>query len=216
MLYPELRKGIVEAFRFLEERNLNYGYSGNISVRVPQGDLYLITPSGVKKARLSPEDVLVVDRSLNVVEGRGNPSVEARMHLAIYDAREDVRAIVHAHPLYSSVLAAIRRSLPPLLEETVLYLGGTVEVADYAPSGTEELARNVVRALGGKSAVLLANHGALTCGSSLEEALDAMVYLERAALVYVLASLLGAPHELPSEVVELERELYEARRWSPR
>lgn len=211
MLFPELRAQVAEAFRVLEERGLNYGYSGNISVRAP-GGLYVISPSGARKSRLRPEDLLVVDADLNVVEGRGNPSVEAKTHLAIYRARKDVNAVVHAHPIYSSVLAVLRRGLPPVLEETVLYLGGGVEVAEYALSGSEELASNVVRALGDRNAVILANHGALTCGSSLEEALDAMFYLERAAKVYILASVVGQPVPLPEEAVEIERELFTARR----
>jgi L-fuculose-phosphate aldolase len=210
--YPELRRAVVEAFRFMEERGLNWGYSGNISLRLPEEGLYLISPSGVKKSKIAPEDLVIIDEGGRVVEGSRAPSIEYRMHLAVYRVRRDVNAVVHAHPLYASVFAALRRRIEPVVEELTIYLGGPVEVAEYAPPGTEELAENVVRALGDRSAVILANHGALTCGSSLEEALDALVYLERAALISALSSLLGGAHPLPEEVLELEREIYLARR----
>jgi len=206
--YRELREEVVGAFRFLEEAGLNWGYSGNISVRLPEGDLYLMTPSGLKKSRLRPEDLVVIDGSGRVVEGHLPPSTEYRMHLAVYEAREDVNAVVHAHPIYASALAAARLRLEPVLDELTVYLGGAVEVAEYAPPGSEELARNVVRALGDRYAVLLANHGALTCGRSLEEAVDALVYLERAAKVYVLTLLLGGPKPIPPEALELERRMF--------
>ncbi|MEZ0346374.1 MAG: class II aldolase/adducin family protein [Infirmifilum sp.] len=212
MLFEEMRRQIVEAFRFLEEKGLNYGYSGNISLRAPQEGLFLISPSGARKSRLRPEDILVIDSNLNVVEGEGRPSVETRTHLAVYRARKDVKAVVHAHSPYASVLAALRRSLPPILEETVIYLGGEVKVAEYAVTGSEELAENVVRALGERNAVILANHGALACGSSLDEALDSLVYLERAAKTYILASLLGEPVQLPREAYELELQMFRSRR----
>lgn len=212
MRYPELRRAVVEAFRFMEEKGLNWGYSGNISLRLPEEGLYLISPSGVKKSKMAPEDLVVIDESGRVVEGFRAPSIEYRMHLAVYKARRDVNAVIHAHPLYTSVFAALRRRLEPVVEELTIYLGGPVEVAEYAPPGSEELAENVVRALGDRSAVILANHGALTCGSDLEDALDALVYLERAALISVLSGLLGGAHPLPEEVLELEREIYLARR----
>ncbi len=210
--FPEIRTAVIEAFRLLEERGVNWAYSGNISVRLPEEGLYLISPSGFWKSRMRPEDLVVIDENGNLVEGSRKPSIEYRMHLALYRSRSDINAIVHAHPLYASVFAALRKRVEPLLEELVLYLGGPVEVAEYALPGTEELAQKVLKALGDRNAVLLANHGALTCGSSLEEAVAAMVYLERAAAVSVLATLLGGAHPLPDEAVKLEREIYLAKR----
>lgn len=210
--YLEVRAAVTEAFKLLEEKGVNWAYSGNISVRLPEEGLFLISPSGLWKSRMKPEDLVVIDENGNVVEGARKPTIEYRMHLAVYRSRSDVNAIVHGHPLFASVFAAMRKRLEPLLEELVIYLGGPVEVAEYALPGTEELARNVVKALGDRNAVLLANHGALTCGSSLEEALAAMVYLERAAAITVLATLLGGAHPLPEEVVKLEREIFLSRK----
>ncbi|MCS7104092.1 MAG: class II aldolase/adducin family protein [Thermofilaceae archaeon] len=212
MKHLELRERVVEACKFIEEKGLNWGFSGNISVRLPENGLYLMTPSGLRKSGLRQEDLVVVDELGNVIEGERPPTSEYLMHLTVYKARPDVGAVVHAHPLYVSVLAALRRRLEPLLDEIIVYLGGEVEVAEYALPGSEELARNVVKALGDRCAVILANHGALTCGSDLDEALDALVYLERAAMVSVLCSLMGRPNLLPPEALEIERQLYLLRR----
>lgn len=210
--FLEVRKNVIEAFKFMESAGLNWGYSGNISVRLPEEGLYLVTPSGLKKSRMKPEDLVIVDEKGDVVEGERAPTSEYLMHLAVYRARSDVGAVVHAHPIYASILAAVRKRLEPVLDEVAVYLGGPVEVAEYAAPGSEELAQNVVRALGDKCAAMLANHGVLTCGRDLEEALDALVYLERAAQVYVFTLLLGGPRPLPPEALEFERQLYFLRR----
>jgi L-fuculose-phosphate aldolase len=207
MPYEDLKREIVEAFVFLEEHGLNWAYSGNISVRVGE-DLFLLSPSGVWKARMKPEDVLLVTGDGKVLEGNGKPSVEFKTHVAIYRARRDVRAVVHAHPIYAGIIAAKRVDIEPVLEELTFYVGGTIRVASYAPSGTDELARNAVEALGDKKAVILANHGVVACGSSLEEALAVLGYVERAAKVAVYSMLIGGVHPLPREAQTLERELY--------
>lgn len=211
MRYLSERQRVVEAFKFMEERGLNYGYSGNISVKVSDGE-YLISASGLRKARMKPENVLLVDERGNVIEGEGSPSVELPLHVAVYRSRPDVRVVVHAHPLYATVLAVLRLNLEPVVEEMVFYTGGDVRVAEYATFGTGELARNVVEALGDRSAVLLANHGVLTCGSSLDEALDVLVCVERAAQIHMLAKAVGEPRLLPWETVDLERKIYLKRR----
>ncbi|NAZ24300.1 MAG: class II aldolase/adducin family protein, partial [Thermofilum sp.] len=171
-------------------------------------DLFLLSPSGVWKARMKPEDVLLVTGDGKVLEGNGKPSVEFKTHVAIYRARRDVKAVVHAHPIYAGIIAAKRVDIEPVLEELTFYVGGTIRVASYAPSGTEELARNAVEALGDKKAVILANHGVVACGSSLEEALAVLGYVERAAKVAVYSMLIGGVHPLPREAETLERELY--------
>ncbi|MBS7638696.1 class II aldolase/adducin family protein [Candidatus Bathyarchaeota archaeon] len=196
-------------FRRLDEEGLNYGRSGNISVRIKgEAERYFITPSGVPKATLKEEDILLIDREGNIVEGERNPSIEVKLHVSIYRRYPHFNAIIHAHPIYSLAFAATRKSIPVFLEEMVYYTGGDVRVAEYAPSGSPELAENVVRALEDRSAVLLANHGVITCGPSLEEAYDVLVCVERAAKIYFLSTLVGGLTTLPQETLELEREIY--------
>ncbi len=206
-MYEDVKKRIVDVMRYMEERGLNYGRSGNASVRVGE-DHVLITPSGVVKAEMSPEDILVVSMNGEVIEGRRAPTVEMPLHLTIYRAYEYFRAVIHAHAPYTSVLAVAREPLPPIIEEMVIYTGGDVRVAEYAPFGSKELAENAVKALEGRSAVILANHGVVACGRSLEEALEVLTIVERTSQTYVLAKSLGKVFNLPEEVVESLRTLF--------
>jgi len=211
MLFPELRIKIAETFRLLNEVNLTFGFSGNISARTPEDGLFIITPSGLRKARLNPEDMIIVNIEGNIVEGIRKPSVETPMHLAIYKKRKDVKAIVHAHPVYSTVFAVTGFDINPITEEMILYTGGEVKVAEYALFGTEELARNVLKALGNRKAVLLRNHGIVACGRDLDEAVDVLFCVEREAKIIILSKLLGEPKPLPKDTVEFEKKLYEER-----
>jgi len=206
-LYEDVKKRIVDVMRYMEERGLNYGRSGNVSVRV-RDDKILITPSGVVKAEMSPEDILVVSMDGEVVEGERRPTVEMPLHLAIYKNYEYFKAVIHAHAPYTSVLAVAREPLPPIIEEMVIYTGGEVRVAEYAPFGSRELAGNAVKALEGRSAVILANHGVVTCGKSLDEALEVLKVVERTAQIYILARLLGKTFNLPEETVETLKTLF--------
>jgi len=203
----DLKRRIVDVFKYMDEKGLNYGRSGNISVKVGD-DRLLITPSGVIKSALSPEDILLVSMNGEVIEGRHKPSVEMPLHLAIYKSYSHVGAIIHAHPVYTSILAVIREPLPPIIEEMMLYTGGEVRVADYAPFGTEELAENAVKALKDRSAVILANHGVVTCGRNLDEALEVLVVVERTSQIYVLAKLTGKVYSLPEEIVDYYKSLF--------
>ena len=210
MRYLEQRTKIVNMFRRLDDLGLNAGRSGNISMRAPDDpQIFLITPSGVIKRSLKPEEVLVVDANLDLIEGDLNPSVESSTHLAIYKKRTDVKAIIHAHAIHASAFAVVHKPIPPILEETVYYTGGNVEVAEFAQAGSDELAKNVLTALGNKKAVLLSNHGIICCGKNLEDAFEVLQCVERAAKVYLLARLLGEPALVPEEIVSMEKELYE-------
>ncbi|ADV64932.1 class II aldolase/adducin family protein [Desulfurococcus mucosus] len=202
-MYTDLKARIVEVARYLEEHGLNHGRSGNISLRIPGVNHVLITPSGLVKSRLSSEDIVVVDVNGSIVEGHRKPSSEVNLHLAIYRARGDVNAVIHAHTVYATALAVARRPLPPVIEEAILVIGGEVKVAEFAPYGTLQLAENVVKALEGRKAALLANHGVVAVGESLEEALEVLVSLERLSQVYLLSEILtgGKTPLLPPEAV---------------
>ncbi len=201
-MYEEVRSSVVEVLRILEEKGLNYGRSGNVSVRIPDKGHVVITPSGLVKSSLSPKDLLVVDMEGNVIEGEGLPTVEIHLHLRIYREYEYFNAVIHAHATYSSALAVAREGIPPIIEEVVLYVGGEVRVADYAPFGSRELAENAVKALRDRRAALLANHGVVACGKDLWEALEVLEVVERVAHIYVLSKAIGKAFTIPSEVVE--------------
>ncbi|MEO3993784.1 MAG: class II aldolase/adducin family protein [Desulfurococcaceae archaeon TW002] len=210
-MYEELKKEIVDVLRFMEVKGLNHGRSGNVSIRVKGADHVLITPSSLPKARLSTEDIVVVSMSGEIIEGSRKPTVELPLHIAIYTSYNYFNAVIHAHPIYVTALAITREPLPPVVEEAVLYIGGEVRVAEYAPFGSRELAKNVVKALEDRSAAILPNHGVVTCGKSLEEALEVLVLVERLAQSYILSKVLGKITEPPDEVIKYLSKLFRER-----
>lgn len=164
------------------------GADGNLSVR--DGDGMLITPTRLPYDQTGPEHIVAVAADASW-SGPLPPSSERAVHAAIYAARPEVGAIVHAHPVYGCVLAVAGQPLPVVLDEVSAVLGGPVEVAEHVASGDPALGDSAVRALGDRQAVLLAQHGSVTVGRDLAEAFYRLEVLERAAQVYVLARLLG-------------------------
>jgi ribulose-5-phosphate 4-epimerase/fuculose-1-phosphate aldolase len=200
---------VLETSLKLVEKGLVAGKAGNVSMRVPKGrvpqgagpDLLAITPTSRYYDTLAVEDIPVLDFDGRVVAGKLPPSSELKLHIAIYRARADVAAVIHTHSVHASVIAVCGTGIPAILEEEVATLGGEVRVASFAASGSEQLARNAVEALGDRSAVVLAHHGGLGVGRTLREALDACELLEKAARVYLLALATGTVNLLPAEAV---------------
>jgi L-fuculose-phosphate aldolase len=197
--------------RKMWEAGLVVGSSGNVSCRVDETHI-AITPTSVSYDVLTVEEIVIVDlESGSAVDSIREPSYELPMHLTIYRSRADVGAIVHTHAPFVTTLSVLRRPLPPLLDEMVVALGGTIEVADYAFTGTDAVGINVIRALGERSAVLLANHGNVCIGRDLPHALHVAIAMEAAARVYVQALQIGEPIVLAENSVFAGRRLYEAR-----
>ncbi|WP_433433342.1 class II aldolase/adducin family protein [Nonomuraea sp. CA-141351] len=190
-----LREQLCEYGRRAVELGLVIGTSGNLSVR--EGELVAVTPSGVALDRLTPEMCPVVDVEGHLVEGELQPSSETPMHLAVYEST-DARAIVHTHSVFGTVVATTMTELPPV-HYNALLLGGTVKVAAYATYGTPELAANVRAAMEGKRAALMANHGGVTIGATLEEAFESTRLLEWLCEVYVRGLSVGKPTILTDE-----------------
>jgi len=207
--FNKLKMEIVEAGKRMLHKGLVIGASGNISIRISGEDKIVITPSQIKYDKIGVNDIVVVDFKKNVLEGDRSPSVETGMHIGVYETRPDVGAIVHTHSVYASAIASLGKTIPPFLDDIVLMLGGEIEVAEYGMPGSKELAENAVRALGKKNAVLLANHGSLSCGKDLEGAFVNAELVERVAKIFILSSLLGKPKNLPQEVVQLEQQIFE-------
>ncbi|MEU1201449.1 class II aldolase/adducin family protein [Streptomyces sp. NPDC005813] len=160
------------------------GTSGNVSVRV--GDTVLVTPTGVPYDRLAPEDVVGVGLDGRQVLGSLLPTSELPMHLAIYRATDAV-AVVHTHAAHATAVSTLVPELP-LIHYMAGALGGPVRVAPYATYGTAELAENMLRALDGRTACLLQNHGTVAHGASLSQAYDRTAQLEWMSRVWLLAA----------------------------
>jgi L-fuculose-phosphate aldolase len=196
-----LRRDVVEACRRLHDRDLIGAAEGNVSVRLA-GERFLVTPSGANKARLSPPDLVVVGADGRVRAGAGRASTELRMHLAVYAARPDVGAVVHAHPV--TAIAFTVAGLPPpndLVPEAAVTLG-EIAIAPFATPGTDEVPASLAPFLASHDVILLERHGALALGPTLAEALDRMETLERVARVALAARLLGRCEPLAAAVVE--------------
>lgn len=203
MTEAEIRRAIVDACRHMNAIGINQGTSGNISVR--NGKTMLITPSAVPYDEMRPEDIAVMPLEGTYGEwtGRLQPSTEWRFHLDILRARPEAGAIVHAHAAYCTVLAIARKAIPACHYMMAAFGGTDVRVADYATFGTSELSRNALKALEGRSACLLANHGMIVFGPNLARAMWAAVELETIAKQYYLSLLIGGPHVLSdAEIAE--------------
>ncbi len=202
----ELRRKIVEAGRRLHARFFVASNDGNISARLGE-DRFLVTPTGVNKGDLAPEDLLLVDGRGDVLAGARKPTSEMKMHLAIYRLRADVRAVVHAHPPAATGFAACRIRLDQdvLLPEVIFSLG-RIGFAEYGTPSTEEIPRAVEKEIAGCEALLLANHGAITVGEEVLAAYYRMEVLEMYARVRLVTRLLGEPKALSTaQVRELEK-----------
>ena len=204
------KEAVLHTSREMAQKGLVVGSAGNVSVRLGEdgAELLAITPSRKHYADLTIDDIQVVDFEGEPIEGDLIPSVETMMHVAAYRARPDVRAAVHTHSVYASVMAVAHRPIPPIIDEMVTSVGGDVPVTEYAFPSTEELAERAGSALKERNAVLLANHGVVGVGADLRDALSICELVERAAQVYVLASALGSVHALPNDVIAAEQELF--------
>lgn len=181
---------------------------GNLSARLSD-DRFLVTPSHVPYEWRKVEDVVLLDGEGNVLKGERRPTSETRMHLAVYKARPDVNGIVHAHPIYCTMLAVMGEPLRPILDEMLPYLGGVIEVTQFAPSGSAEIAAECVKSLGNRAAVLLANHGNLCVGKNMSRAFQTAKYVEKYARIYLQALNLNRVREVPPERQKQELPYYE-------
>ncbi|GAT80591.1 hypothetical protein STXM2123_1292 [Streptomyces sp. F-3] len=177
-------EALVATARRMVSDGLVVGTSGNVSVRV--GDVVLVTPSGVPYDRLTPDDVTGVDLEGRQVLGTLVPTSELPMHLAVHRTT-DARAVVHTHAVHATAVSTLVAELPPV-HYMAGALGGPVRVAPYATYGTEELARNMLRALEGRTGCLLQNHGTVTCGATLDQAYDRTAQLEWMCRLWLTAS----------------------------
>jgi len=204
----ETRKKVVETGIQMLMTNLTVGTWGNISCRVPGEDCIAITPTGMSYDMLEPEDIVVLDLKGNNVSGTRKPSIEVPLHLAIYNAREDVKAIVHTHSAYATAMAVARKEIPGAVEDLVQIVGGNVRVNEYALPGTEQLGINTVKAMEGRQAVLLANHGMLGAGRNLEEAFKVCQVVEKSAQITLLAQAIGGVVKLSQDDIDGMRNFY--------
>ena len=198
MLLARERRLVVEYAKRLRPDGLVVLTAGNLSVR--SGGLVAITPASFDYDDLTPELISVIHMNGGSAEPGLPPSSEVPMHLAVYDAAPDAGAVVHTHAPFASALSTVVDELPAL-HYLIAELGGSVRVAPYATYGSEELAGNVARALEGRTAALLGNHGTIAYGDTLEQAYARTVLLEWLSALYLRSRTLGEPRLLEDEEI---------------
>ena len=195
-----LREEIVAYGLKLTPSGLSQGTSGNLSVRFGPG--FLITPSGRPYGEIAPDDIVPVALDGHYAHPL-RPSSEWRFHRDIYVARPDVHAVVHAHPPYSTALAMCRLDIPAVHYMIAISGGDSIRCSDYYTYGTQQLSDAVVRALEGRMACLMANHGMIATGANMEQAMWRAVEVETLARQYTLAMQIGKPVMLTdAEVIQ--------------
>jgi L-fuculose-phosphate aldolase len=200
----DLREQVVQVGMEALARGIVHGTAGNMSIRDPESGLIAISPSGIPYPDVTPADIVIVNDAGDIVDGRRKPSSETPLHTMIMRARPDVRAIVHTHSHYSTVVSCIRPYLPPILTEVCLVVGARVPVTRYGLTGTPDFGESVIEVLEPDSrAIILKNHGLICFGDSFAAALGIAEVVEEAARVYVnaLAANGGREPELVPEAL---------------
>lgn len=193
MFYTDLREEIISAALYMQRSGMIRGTSGNISVRVPDG--VLVTPSSVPYEELRAEDICLVGLDGRLLRGERRPSSETPLHLAVYAARPDLGAVVHAHSEFSTVMASLCGVLPAVtVPGTEFY---PVKSVPFFLPGSGELASAVAEALGDGSAVIMAHHGLVCAAETLKKAMGAAEYVEENARIAYRLHLAGSKSEIP-------------------
>ena len=209
------RNQIIEYSLKLNSTNLSPLRSGNISLRGKEEDKdgYLITPSGKKYETLKPEDIVFMNLNdeLKNNDSVNQPSSEWRFHRDIYLNKKDAQAIVHAHSPHATAVSSHGKSIPPFHYMIALAGGEDIKCAEYATFGTEELSKNIMKALENRSACLMSNHGQVAFGKNLDQAFELAQEIENICQQYIIALKIGEPKILSFE--EMKKVLDKAKNY---
>ena len=184
------KQKIIEAGKRLLIEGLVARTWGNVSIRVDE-KIMAITPSGRTYEELTLSDIVLVNYQTSKYEGSIKPSSEKELHCEIYRTRKNINAVIHTHQMNASTVAAARREVPPILDDMAQIIGPGVRVADYALPSTKKIVRKTVKALNGRMAALMANHGAVCIGHNIDEAFVVCQVLEKACKAFIEAEFLG-------------------------
>ena len=192
---------VLAAAKEMLRRGLVEGTAGNISARTEDGNL-VITPSSVDYADMALEDLVLVDAEGTVLEAKEGraPSSEMKLHLSCYQAYDDIGSVIHSHPVWATMFAVAHQSIPAAVDEFAVYCGGEIRCAEYAASGTPDVGDNAVKALEGRAAALIANHGLVAVGPRPDKVLHVTALVERTAQIVWGARALGGHVPVPEEV----------------
>jgi L-fuculose-phosphate aldolase len=205
------KQDLLDAAKQLLRSGLVEGTSGNLSARLPDGNV-VMTPSSLDYELMTLEDLVVLDLSGKVLQGARPPTSEKALHLACMRQHDDVGGVIHSHAMFASMFAITRQPIPCVIEEFDVYVGGEVPVADYKLTGSDELGEEVARHVADRGAVLMANHGLLTVGRNIGDAMKVAQLVERTAQIIWGARALGQVVPLPDDTLERFAPIYKMMR----
>ena len=203
----DYRELIIEGGKRLLEEGFVARTWGNISIRLDEKNM-LITPSGRPYEELTPEDIVLVDYHTSEYTGKVKPSSEKELHCEIYRTRKDVNAVIHTHQMNASTVASARREIPAILDDQAQIIGPNIRVAAYALPSTKKITKKTVKALKGRNAALMANHGAVCVGRDLDEAFVVCQVLEKTCKAFIEAEFLGGAKSINKFEAHLMHQFY--------
>jgi L-fuculose-phosphate aldolase len=207
MSIDEIKKLVCDSGKKLLHEGYVSGTWGNISFRIDE-KFMAITPSGREYETMVPEDIVIVNYLDHSYQGEIKPSSEFKLHTEIYRTRKNIHAIIHTHQMNASTVAAARREVPPILDDMAQIIGPTVRCADYALPNTKKIVKKTVKALKGRYAALMANHGAVAIGRDMEEAFVVCQVLEKACKAFIEAEFLGGAKGINKFEAHLMHQFY--------
>jgi len=201
MILKQEREELYSCYKKMLETGLTNGTSGNVSLINRKEQLLVISPTGVSFDKLKLEKISIVDFDGNLIDGL-MPSSELKMHQILYKNRNDINAIIHGHTVFSTTISCLREDLPAIDYMIAVAGGNSVKCAEYATYGTQELAENVLKAMVGRKAALLANHGIIVGAGDIHNAFNIIEQIEYVAELYVRARSIGDPVILSDNEME--------------
>ncbi|MFX1366259.1 MAG: class II aldolase/adducin family protein [Promethearchaeota archaeon] len=206
----QLRMEVVRGAKAIFTKGLVEAGEGNVSVRNGKKEELFITPSFNQYETLKKDEIVHLNFEGTSLSAGKLPSTEAKMHIEIYKSRPKVQSIIHTHSPFATTLSIVRKSIPVIMEEMYIFLGGSVDVSEFGEAHTLEIGEAALKALGTKNAALLANHGVIVCGKSLDHAVKFAELVEKLANMYSEALQIGTPYTISDEQLEPFQKLYES------
>lgn len=194
-----LKTDVVKAAKWIFHKGLVDIGEGNVSIRIPNKEELLITPTFNDYENLTEKEIVHLGFEEKKLIRVNSASTEYKLHVVMYKTRSKVQAVIHTHSPYATMLSVIRKKIPIIMEEMVILLGGDIKVSDFKLAHTEEFGINAINTMGEANAVLLANHGALVCGRNIDLVLKAAELVEKIAKIYWGSLQIGEPMEIPNE-----------------
>ena len=195
-----MKEQVVETALRMYSEKLVSGTSGNVSQYDRETGIIAITPTNMDYTKMRSRDIVLMSLE-GTIQEEGKPSSEWPLHTELYKAFSEMSAVIHTHSPHATAFAVLHETIPLVLTEMLQFLGGDIPLAEFAAPGTAQLGLNAVKAMAGRYCCLLANHGLVAAGKTLEEAWLRASYAEDAARVYHLARQLGVPAPLPKNAV---------------